>query len=254
MQDLLPHQLPRLLGKYEFIVYFLLFCAEQQRIAPVSRKWIMENMPGPVSPNTVTAALNFLCAPERQLATRCTNGWRLMTEGIQLLLGSDGMQTRAQETISESQKRAVRASLSSSSRDSSSKEDPSTITPLLLLKDETRAESTFTDGARAEQPFPEKRGAGSASAYQLMVSLGVYARKARQLAKLPWVTPEYVQAHVDLAKSEKWDKPVGMAIYRIESEAPMPHATEREDADYRERHKYATGLYAKYFGGDDEEE
>jgi hypothetical protein len=213
MQTAFSYQLPRLLGKYEFIVYYLLFCAEQERIAPVSRKWIIEHMPGPISPNTVTAALTALCAPEQRLAVRLNDGWRLMTEGIQLFLGTEGVPMRSES-----------AQLSISRGPSPNKEDVSTITPPLLLTDETRAES--------------------AAVFRLMVSLGVFPKKAKQLAKLPWVTQEYVKAHMELAESEGWEKPVGMAIYRIESEAPMPDESTYESAEERERKKYIRGKFS----------
>ena len=85
MELVFPHDLPRTLGKFEFMVFFLLACAEQQGIAPVTHKWIMEHMPYATSPNTVTAALRFLCSPEKQIAVKAKGGWRLAT-AVQLPL------------------------------------------------------------------------------------------------------------------------------------------------------------------------
>jgi len=51
---------------------------------------------------------------------------------------------------------------------------------------------------------------------------GIYAEKAEMLSRLEWVTVEYIQAHIEAVKHEKWDRPLGMAIHRMETNQPVP--------------------------------
>lgn len=51
---------------------------------------------------------------------------------------------------------------------------------------------------------------------------GIVGKKARALAVLPWVTPEYIRAHAEAVRGEFWDNPQGMMIYRIEGEVEAP--------------------------------
>ena len=80
MQNYFPHSLPRTMGHSIFVVYFLLACAEIEKIVPVTHKWILAHMQHQTSVNTVTKALDWLCDPENQYAVRITGGWRLNTE------------------------------------------------------------------------------------------------------------------------------------------------------------------------------
>jgi hypothetical protein len=85
----------------------------------------------------------------------------------------------------------------------------------------------------------------------MLMERGVYPQKAKTLSELPWATLEYVQRHMDQAESEGWEKPVGMAIYRIEAHAPMPAAREDDDDD---RHKYVRGPLAYAVNREEDEE
>ena len=69
----------------------------------------------------------------------------------------------------------------------------------------------------------------------------MHAQKARELAQLEWVTPEYIRAHIEEARKGHWDNPVGMAIYRIEGQMPMPEMKNTDD-----RHRYVRGEFAEY--------
>ena len=56
--------------------------------------------------------------------------------------------------------------------------------------------------------------------------IGIYGTKARQLAKLEWVNPEYIRAHAEKIKGEMWDNPQGMIIRRIENDVPVQVAAQ----------------------------
>lgn len=55
---------------------------------------------------------------------------------------------------------------------------------------------------------------------------GIFGGKAEKLALLDWVDPDYIKAHVTAAKGEDFDRPVGMAIYRMETNQPAPELQE----------------------------
>ena len=57
-------------------------------------------------------------------------------------------------------------------------------------------------------------------------SAGIFGGKAEKLADLNWITPEYIRAHVAQVQVEKWDRPLGMAIYRMETQQPAPELEE----------------------------
>lgn len=222
MQNIFPHQLPRLLGKYEFLVYYLLMCAEQEHIAPVSAKWILQNMPQQTSHTTVTAALEFLCRAETQMAFKVTKGWRLNGSAMQLPPG-----------IGKIKNHAVCDSPAVVVNDLTNTGSLSTITTLTT--------STPKDHSVCD------------SALRVLRKHGVFGKTAEDLASLEWATTKYIEAMMEKAEKGRFDNPVGMAIYWIKEHAPIPEAIDTKDADYRERHKYAQGLYAEYFDRDDEE-
>jgi hypothetical protein len=74
------HDTVRMMGLHALAVYMLLRCAEEEGIAPVQAKWILDHMPSKTGPNTVTAALRWLTSPERQIAFKTLGGWRLNKE------------------------------------------------------------------------------------------------------------------------------------------------------------------------------
>jgi len=66
---------------------------------------------------------------------------------------------------------------------------------------------------------------------------GIYEPTASQLARMPHVTLEYVQAHVRKAQREKTD--TGLLIHRIRSQDPLPQKTDQ-------RSRYISGEYAEF--------
>lgn len=51
--------------------------------------------------------------------------------------------------------------------------------------------------------------------------IGIYGTKARTLARLEWVNPDYIRAQAEKIKTEPWDNPQGMIIRRIENDVPV---------------------------------
>lgn len=182
-----PHTLPRQLGAKTFIVWFLLACAEEEGIVPVSRDWILDHMPDQTSPNTVTAALRWLCDPENQLAIRVTGGWRLAS-AVQLPL-----------TL-EIQKRAERPFEGSSSCSSSNRKE------LIFTREEEEQESE----KRAERAFENEFYEANLIACD---KANIREPKRTMIAQARHVTPKFIEAHVRQSMAEH--RPLGTAIYRI---------------------------------------
>lgn len=67
---------------------------------------------------------------------------------------------------------------------------------------------------------------------------GIRGKKADELAKLEWVTPEYIQAHVKKALDD--GQRLGLAIYRMECGDETP------EEPLETRNKYIGGKYAEY--------
>jgi biotin operon repressor len=80
-----------------------------------------------------------------------------------------------------------------------------------------------TTTARAQNPKTSDSGGGEnfRACLVVLADCGIHGKKARTLAALDWVTPEYIRAHWDRVQGEMWDNPAGMMIYRIEGEMPI---------------------------------
>jgi hypothetical protein len=68
---------------------------------------------------------------------------------------------------------------------------------------------------------------------------GIMGRKAQNIAELEWVTPEYIDAHVEQVRRDR--QRLGLAICRMESGDPAP---ENQPAD--DRYGYISGKYADH--------
>lgn len=249
MQITSPHELPRLLGRNTYIVYSLLCFAELEQLAPVGRQWLIDNMPGPASPNTVTQALHQLTSPECQYAVRVRGGWRLARDAFQLPLeyllpAKDPESTKDSQNplYSESPKDSPRASAAAAGNSGPALP---TITTSTTTRGEKDSESPKdSDDTKYPQSTNSARFRACIEALREYEVLG---RKARELAQLEWVTPEYIRAHMQHAEEEqdRWESPVGMAVYRIQGHAPVPKERGRS-RDEEDRRKYIRGPYAEF--------
>lgn len=137
--------------------------------------------------HTVTDSLRTLENPTRQLITRVNGGWR-MTTAFQLPLTFEP---------GETQNRDIRGFALSSCSSSNRKSKK-------LLEEEEEERTEIRD-IRGFDTFRAN--------YKKAISLNIRDPKASLIAALPHVTPEYIQAHVDLARDD--GHPLGTAIYRI---------------------------------------
>ena len=55
-----------------------------------------------------------------------------------------------------------------------------------------------------------------------LAAAGIYEPMASRLARLKWVTAEYIEGHVEAISHETWDNPTGMLIHRIKNNHPVP--------------------------------
>jgi hypothetical protein len=84
--------------------------------------------------------------------------------------------------------------------------------------------TTSLTSGRATPIKSESENTREKACFALLAEAGIHGKKAKQLVKLDWVTPEYIQAHFEQVKRETWDNPQGMMIYRIEGEVPAESA------------------------------
>ena len=250
----------RLMGLQVLAVYMLLRCAEQEGIAPVQHQWIVDHMPPKTGPNTVTAALRWLTNPEHQIAIRVTGGWRLNRENsFQLPLtygpnlvnenraGSDfhshsdfhsqsdfGSKT-SPSAIPEHENRAERDSSFAYPLNTNVNVNTESLidSSLTLTTDENRAgrgfhsERGFSPAADVdEMGAPGLSQAEVKERLKVLSELGIFANKANTIATDHHVTVEDMRAHVLLAKAEDWERPLGMAIYRLLNHVPAPDMQE----------------------------
>jgi hypothetical protein len=208
------HSLPRQLGSKTFIVWFLLACAEQEQITPVSHRWLLDHMPAQTSPNTITTALQYLCNPENQIAVRVTGGWRLAS-AVQLPL--------------QIKNRAESDSWASSSS-SAMEESKDTFEDPLLPPARNRAER---DSWQVSAKSREDRQACKAAC----LNAGIHDPTATQIAALIWVTPNYIRDHV--AEVQRHGQEIGLAIWRMKNQWNAP-------ADKSDGRRYAEGEYSDY--------
>jgi hypothetical protein len=229
------------LGKHAFAIYFLLACAEQRGIVPVTARWLLEHMPAQTSPHTVTDALRYLCGPEQQLAIRVQKGWRLASNIVQFPLSY--LITQGQEeNRAEREYRAGRESVVDVVIDAQAKNPLSTITTITLTESKNRAER--------ENLLERDFDAQQAACIEALRGYGVFGKKARELARLSWVNPEYIRSHIERARRESWNNPEGMAICRMLEQIDISE-NEPYENDYR---RYAMGKYAAYVNRDDEDD
>lgn len=133
--------------------------------------------------HTLTDSLRALTSPTRQIVVRVAGGWKLAS-GFQLPLEIQNRDIRGFETVN-----AVNVVMV---------EEVKHLENNINSRDENR----------------EIRG--------FLIAAGIMEPKASKLARLPWMTKEYIAAHVKAIKYETWEKPAGMLIHRLENQYPMP--------------------------------
>ena len=180
------HQIRELRGS-PITILLAIILLEQSGQVPVTAQ-LLKDVTG-YKDHTITDSLRLLTLPERQMLTRVRGGWRLaMAFQIPLLL--ENRDIRENRVIRE----FPPSSCSSSKNllvNPDSEEQEEEIIEIREIRD--------SDAFRAN--------------YKTAVELGIRDPKASQLAALPHVTPEYIQAHIDQVNDQ--DLPIGTAIYRI---------------------------------------
>lgn len=233
-------QMPQVMGHTRFIVYFLIVCAEQQGIAPVQHKWLVQHMER-TGPNTVTAALDWLEDPERQLILRVTGGWRLNKENAFQLPLTYNLSQGENHSQSDSGTRITPSAILDG--ENHSQRDSSFAYPLINNNNdsiESLRDSSLTlntnenhsqrDSSAADGPdeleAPGLSRAEVKERLKVLGELGIFADKAKAIATDHHITIEAMRAHVLLAKAEEWERPLGMAIYRLLSHQTAPDMQE----------------------------
>jgi hypothetical protein len=189
------HNTIRLLGVHGLAVYMLMLCAEQDGIVPVTHHWIWDHMPEKTSPNTITTILRRLTDPEYQIAVRVKGGWRLNREhAFQLPLSYE----LSDENHSESDSVATTTTTTMEERNS----DKSVV---VVKRRENHSES---DSVIYETP-----GVTFEKNLKACRDNNIGEPKASRISEMPWVSPDFIKAHVESLYASDV---VGLAIRRIE--------------------------------------
>ncbi|MGA2490210.1 MAG: hypothetical protein ABSF99_08490 [Anaerolineales bacterium] len=164
---------------------------EQSNQVPVTAQ-LLQDVTG-YGEHTITDSLRALTSPTRQIVIRVAGGWRI-AQGFQMPLE---IQNR-EKCDFEPQNREIRGFGASSS---------SCSLTINNIKDSEEQEERISENRefRGFDIFREN--------HELAIKLGIADPKASQLAGMPSVTPELIQAHVDQVISE--GRPLGTAIYRL---------------------------------------
>ena len=97
------------------------------------------------------------------------------------------------------------------------------------------SDSTTTTLTRGANPIKSDSWSDEKKAcFEALKEAGIKGKKARTLLTLPWLTVEYIRAHHALVKTEFWDNPAGMMVYRMEGEEPAPEIGDAKTR-YREQ-------------------
>jgi len=98
-------------------------------------------------------------------------------------------------------------------------------------KNALSSDSTTTTTTKRATPIKSESWTDDERAnFAALKAAGILGRKARQLAVLPWVTVEYIEAHAEMVKHEFWDNPTGMMIHRMTDEMPAENVRLRKAA------------------------
>lgn len=195
------HNTIRMLGLHGLAIYMLMRCAEEEGIVPVTHQWIWDHMPSKTGPNTVTTELRRLTSPECQIALRVKGGWRLNREStFQLPLTyelSDGKKFSEFENHSQSD---------SVPTTTTTIEERKTDKSVVVVK---RRENH----SQSDSVIYETHGVTFEANLKACRDRNIGEPKATKISKLPWVSPDFIHAHVDSLYA---DQLIGLAIVRIE--------------------------------------
>jgi hypothetical protein len=166
---------------------------------------------------TITQALAYLA--ESNLVMQINRySWQLTSYAQQLPL----MQTLDSGSRNFSDSRASVVVNVESRRESLTTED-------INNRSRKFSDSIEASDTKINRDFTENR--------KLLRADGVFEPKASQLAKLPWITPDYLKAFIEDRKRS--GNSIALMIYQISNQNPPP--ARNKEPDYR---SYITGEYA----------
>jgi hypothetical protein len=96
----------------------------------------------------------------------------------------------------------------------------------------------------SEDEEEEEKDPEIAEIHDFLLASGIHEPAATTLARLPYVTKEYIQDHLAWARSKK--NGIGTAIDRMKKHWEVPRDFKNPTDDYEERHKYIKGEFADY--------
>lgn len=126
---------------------------------------------------------------------------------------------------------------------------------------------TITTTTTTSQESTKRTPAEQQELEAALKDYGIIGKKRADLMAAEWVNARYVIAHCEAAKaSGEWDQPIGMAIYQMLAQAPMPeegfngHPVKCNCAKCQVdrvmdggRQKYLSSQYRDFVSGDDDE-
>ena len=214
-----------------------LLCQYQQ---PVTQAHLCDMLDS--SDKTVSKALHRL--QEFQILSHSEEGWSV-TANVALLGFSPqvGATQKIQAPVDkpvEKGRKFSDPSLSSSTSTSSIKLTSLKLEENLLLDLDPEPEPEPDPEPETEPDGSEKYRECHAAALEA----GISEPKATLLAKLPHISVELIEYHVERALSE--GQKIGLAIYRIEKNWSIRKAQGRKTQGREDRQKYVTGKYADW--------
>jgi len=149
--------------------------------------------------------------------------WHLTSKGFQLPLPINQLVTAGENFASEEEISPLR-----------------TTTTAVNLNSDLRnsSSSNSAPGENFSSPVQEPLPDHVAENLATLHSSGIMGKKANLLARLDWVTPDYINAHVDQVLEE--GNRLGLAIRRMEDGDPAP------ESPVEDRRKYISGKYADH--------
>lgn len=111
---------------------------------------------------------------------------------------------------------------------------------------------TTTTTSGQNPVFPDSGAAGEQVQENLRVfaELEIYGKRPREVAKLPWVNPEYIRAHVAHARALEWpSNPDGYALGQMSEQVPAPKAPTT-----KARRRWSESIYGVADDGEESEQ